>query len=519
MPDAARTFSAQHAAADLTGTRLGSYEVLRLLGHGAMAEVYLAQQDSLKRQVALKVLRPDLARDATYVRRFHLEAQSAAQLVDGAIVQIYEVGSRGDLHYIAQEYVRGMTLGQLLARRGAPELQVALSILRQVASALAKAGQAGIVHRDIKPENILLSTTGEVKVADFGLARVINESTLNLTQEGLTLGTPLYMSPEQVEGNPLDPRSDIYSLGITAYHMLAGRAPFQGDTALAVAVQHIRTAPERLENLRPDLPAALCRIVHKMIAKSPGERHQSARELLDDLRSVDAVYDDRPNVQALNELSNLDQHDVTQRLSALMHSASAASRQVVQWRYAALLGLISLGAGMGLARATRPQPVLEVQASLPTVDLKATAQAQYDYAQRIDKEDGWESVYQFFPDDHELALQAKQQLARWYIEQDRFDDARKLFDEFAASGPDEERWRALGILGQALVYSVENKPQKVREKLRELRPLRQDLPVRESRQLISQVLGREGRDVPQEIRAEWQGFGPFTRNSQRRGGR
>src|SRR5262245_20997804 len=159
--------------------------------------------------------------------------------------------------------------------------------MRQVTAALCKSAERGIVHRDIKPENIMLARSGEVKVADFGLARTGTGTDENkLTQIGVTMGTPLYMSPEQVEGRTLDPRSDIYSLGVTCHQMRAGEPPFRGDTALSVALQHVRTQPERLETRRSDLPPALCRIVHKMLAKDPKDRYQSPKDLLHELRSI-----------------------------------------------------------------------------------------------------------------------------------------------------------------------------------------------------------------------------------------
>ena len=221
---------------------MAGYQLLRRLGQGAMAEVYLAEQISLRRQVAFKVLRANLATDATYVQRFHQEARAAAQLVHANIVQIYEVGCVDGVHFIAQEYVQGLNLAELLARRGRPTCAGRLDIMRQVAAALHKAAEHGIVHRDIKPENIMLAASGEVKVADFGLARLYSQDATptNLTQVGVTMGTPLYMSPEQVEGRPLDPRSDIYSLGVTCYQMLTGEPPFRGETALSVAVQHLQ---------------------------------------------------------------------------------------------------------------------------------------------------------------------------------------------------------------------------------------------------------------------------------------
>ena len=230
----------EHAEPDLSGRQVGDFGILRRLGQGAMAVVYLAEQSSLKRHVALKVLKSSLASDETYVKRFQREAQAAAALVHANIVQIYEVGQAGGTYYIAQEYVQGMNLRQWTSRHGAPDLRLALAIMRQVTAALAKAAEHAIVHRDIKPENILLTKSGEVKVADFGLARFqrANEA-VDLTQVGITVGSPLYMSPEQVEGRSLDTRSDLYSFGVTCYQMLAGVPPFSGETPLSVALQHL----------------------------------------------------------------------------------------------------------------------------------------------------------------------------------------------------------------------------------------------------------------------------------------
>jgi serine/threonine protein kinase len=272
--------------AELTGRQLGDYQLLRRLGRGGMAEVYLAEQVSLRRQVALKVLRGDLSGDATYVQRFHLEAQAAASFVHANVVQIHEVGCFDGVHFIAQEYVQGQNLRQLLAKSGPPDVRLSVIIMRQVAAALHQAAQRGIVHRDIKPENIMITRSGQVKVADFGLARMRNAEALQLTQKDVTMGTPLYMSPEQVEGKPLDTRSDLYSLGVTCYHMLSGVPPFRGETALGVAVQHLKSEPPRLETLRPGLPPAIPRIVHRLFAKDPAQRYATPAELLRDLRTV-----------------------------------------------------------------------------------------------------------------------------------------------------------------------------------------------------------------------------------------
>ncbi|MER3416635.1 MAG: hypothetical protein C4297_10535 [Gemmataceae bacterium] len=293
MPDHLRDIGAEKAATpqaervDLSGSRLGEFLLLRLLGAGGMGQVYLAEQISLHRRVALKILRRDLADNATYRKRFESEARAVARLNHPNIVQVYAIGEESGNLYMALEYVEGKNLKEYLVRKGPPAVPVALSIMRQVASALARAGELGIVHRDIKPENILVTRRGEAKVTDFGLARVLAErQELHLTQTGVTMGTPLYMSPEQVEGRPVDHRSDLYSLGVTCYHLLTGQPPFSGENAFVVALHHVQTQPIALRQLRPEIPEALEAIVLRLMAKRPEDRYQSARELLADLKTV-----------------------------------------------------------------------------------------------------------------------------------------------------------------------------------------------------------------------------------------
>jgi len=273
---------------DLTGRTLGDYQVLRRLGTGGMGEVYLARQLSLKREVALKLLRTDQATNSTALMRFQAEAEAVAKLNHPNIVHIHQMGEFEGQRYMVLEYVAGRNLRDHLARRGPPDLPVSLSIIRQVVLALQKAHDEGIVHRDIKPENILVTRKVEVKVTDFGLSRFFTGESpaLNLTQSGVTLGTPLYMSPEQVQGKPVDHRSDIYSLGVTCYHLLTGEPPFRGATVFDVALKHVQEHPRPIAELRPDLPADLCGAVHKMMAKRPDDRYQSAREILRDLLKV-----------------------------------------------------------------------------------------------------------------------------------------------------------------------------------------------------------------------------------------
>ena len=280
----------------LVGSRLGDYQLLRKLGRGGMADVYAARQLSLGREVALKVLRPDFARDNDYIHRFRREARAAAKLNHPNIVQVYEVGNVDSIHYIAQELVDGENLRQSLDRNGVIGTEGAIEVLVGVASALEVAAEAGITHRDIKPENVMRNVRGIIKVADFGLARIgtdVDATQSNLTQVGLTLGTPRYMSPEQVQGKTVDTRSDLYSLGITAYHLLAGRPPFEAEDSLALALMHLHETPVPLDRNRarynsdgePDLPEWLIAVVSRLMSKLPQDRFQSPSELLDAMDS------------------------------------------------------------------------------------------------------------------------------------------------------------------------------------------------------------------------------------------
>jgi serine/threonine-protein kinase len=466
---------------DLSGRRIGDYQLLRRLGRGGMAEVYLAEQLSLKRQVAFKVLKSSLAGDDAYVRRFHHEAQSAARLIHANIVQIHEVGCIGGIHYIAQEYVPGQNLKQLLARRGRGlELSLAVSILRQVAAALHRASEQNIIHRDIKPENILLSPTGEVKVADFGLARIASSEAMNLTQVGITMGTPLFMSPEQVEGKAVDPRSDIYSLGVTAYQMLAGRPPFDGDTALAIAVQHLKTEPRRLEELRPDIPPALARIVHKMLAKSPADRYQRPMDLLRDLRTL--RLEGLPAAADMETVPEWDEEVLTieSRLAAtqqlekvLRHEPKAGAK----WPAAVGLAALVVGSfvvGGLIAAASRPRPLLALsEDELPAVKRRDNVREQYYYAlyEAPNMERGLWAVLEYFPADNGNADHvrygrlARVKLGAFYLGQDRLDQALKAYHELAMAEESADEFRLTGLAGEAVIYHRRNEVDEVGKRL------------------------------------------------------
>lgn len=462
---------------DLTGRRIGDYQLLRRLGRGGMADVYLAEQLSLRRQVALKVLKPHLARDEAYIRRFQNEAQAAAKLVHANIVQIYEVGQSDGVYYISQEYVPGQNLKQLLARLGhGVDAVQAVNIMRQVAAALHKAAEQNIIHRDIKPENIMITPAGEVKVADFGLARVGRDGeALNLTQVGITMGTPLYMSPEQVEGRPVDPRSDLYSFGVTCYHMLAGRPPFDGPTPLNVAIQHLKSEPPRLETLCPHLPEGLCRIVHKLLAKKPEDRYQRAIDLLKDLKALKIEGLDQDWAAELPGFHTAEMAlvaagrlEATQQLDRLMklQQAEQARRRTWLMRLAGVVGLVLLGLAAGGVAAwwNRPPPLLApVAGSRLKVRKFATVREQYDFARLTtqDKEDAWRAVWEYFPPEVDgkriaehlrYAWLAKRGLANHYVSDQRLSEALKLYDELAKVEDTELDIQLSGLAGQAVVF-------------------------------------------------------------------
>jgi serine/threonine-protein kinase len=446
---------------DLQDRILGDFRILRRLGRGGMAEVYLAEQTQLKRNVAIKVLYKDRVADATYLKRFQTEAMAAGSLNHPNIVQVLTIGDQDGIQYIAQEYVPGMNLREYLARKGPPELAFAVRVIRQVASALQAAHNAGIVHRDIKPENIMLTRKGEVKVADFGLAQLTQEGErVNLTQDGITMGTPLYMSPEQVKGSKVDLRTDIYSLGVTCYHMLSGAPPFRGETAISIAVQHLKQDPEPLEKIRGDLPPLLCRIVQKMMAKDPEKRYQSAQAIAKDLKRVTAGddQDDHPASEAEIKVAESTGKRGNLIIRALGGLWRAPDWPVARQIYTVLgLAVVVGGAAAGIGWVTRVANPLE--APLPRsagVEKKDKAASQYFYALNLkDSIEAWRAVIDFPEDQHNRLFRkyAKQHLAELLLVKRRNDEARALFDELAAES--DPHFRASGIAGQAVLLNLQ----------------------------------------------------------------
>lgn len=259
------------------------YEIHRHIARGGMAQVYLARDRSLDRPVAVKELVPEFAADPSFVERFRREAQSAAKLTHPNIVAVYDWGTQDGTYFIVMEYVDGPSLSQVIRADGALHPRRAAEIASEVAAALGFAHSQGVVHRDIKPGNVLLTATGQAKVADFGIARAMSSADEELTQTGSVMGTATYFSPEQAQGLAVDARADLYSLGVVLYEMVTGRPPFSGDSPLAIAYKHVQDPPPRPSTLAPDVPAGLEAIIMKLLQKQPDNRYASAQDLRSDL--------------------------------------------------------------------------------------------------------------------------------------------------------------------------------------------------------------------------------------------
>ena len=261
----------------------GRYQVLRKLGAGGMANVYLAEDQELGRRVAIKILNERHANDEQFVERFRREAKNAAALSQENIVSIYDRGEAEGTYYIAMEYLDGRSLKELIVGNGPAPVGVAIGYARQILKALRFAHQKGIVHRDIKPHNVLVDSDGRVKVTDFGIARA---GASQMTEAGSIVGTAQYLSPEQARGAAVDQRSDLYSLGIVLYELLTGTVPFSGDTPVEIAMKHLSQVPEPPSTRRPEVPRELDHVVMRALAKNPDDRYQTAEEMDADLERV-----------------------------------------------------------------------------------------------------------------------------------------------------------------------------------------------------------------------------------------
>ncbi len=260
------------------------YEIIRSIGEGGMANVYLAQDTILDRKVAVKILRGDLAEDEKFVRRFQREAISASSLNDPNIVEVYDVGEDNGKYFIVMEYVQGLTLKQLIKKRGSLTLPEVVDIMLQLTSAVAHAHESYIIHRDIKPQNVIILEDGRVKIMDFGIAVALNAG--EFTQTNSVMGTVYYIPPEQANGGAATVKSDIYSLGILMYELVTGHVPFRGDNPVEVAIKHMNEPIPSICEYDPEMPQSIENIILRAAAKNPKNRYDSAWEMHDDLKTA-----------------------------------------------------------------------------------------------------------------------------------------------------------------------------------------------------------------------------------------
>ncbi len=267
----------------------GRYEIIQRVGGGGMAVVYKAKDRLLGRYIAVKVMNPSLSNDEEYIQRFQREAKNAASLSHPNVVSLYDVGQEENIYYLVMEYIDGPSLKELIQQRGRIPPQEAIEIAIQIGEGLAHAHQMQIVHRDIKPHNIMVAPNRRYKVTDFGIARSSEESTI--TQTGSVMGSVHYFSPEQARGGEIGYPSDLYSFGILLYEMVTGKLPFDGDTAVSIALKHLQEPPPDPRNFNPNLPDGLCDLILKALEKDPGDRFASATEMIDALHQLRSSFD------------------------------------------------------------------------------------------------------------------------------------------------------------------------------------------------------------------------------------
>lgn len=300
------------------------YQIIKSIGEGGMANVYLAYDTILDRNVAVKVLRGDLAQDEKFVRRFQREALSASSLAHPNIVEVYDVGEDHGSYYIVMEYIEGKHLKELIKKRGKLTVSEVIDIMSQICDGLAVAHDSYIIHRDIKPQNIMILDSGLVKITDFGIAMALNST--QLTQTNSVMGSVHYLPPEQASGRGSTMQSDIYSMGILMYELLTGKLPFRGENAVEIALKQLKEPIPNLKEILPDLPNSIVNIVKKATAKNPKNRYADAREMLEDIKT--AMDDDRIDEKLYEfEYPEVDEVDKKPKRAAKVETASEPKKE------------------------------------------------------------------------------------------------------------------------------------------------------------------------------------------------
>ncbi len=292
------------------------YKIIKSIGEGGMANVYLAFDTILEREVAVKILRGDLAEDEKFVRRFQREANSASSLKHPNIVEVYDVGEDDGKYFIVMEYINGKTLKSLIKKRGILTLEEVIDIMLQLTSAVSCAHDSYIIHRDIKPQNVMILEDGRVKITDFGIAMALNNN--ELTQTNSVMGSVHYLPPEQANGSGSTIKSDIYSLGILMFELLTGKLPFKGENAVEIAIKQMREPIPSVRNISPDIPQSVENVVLKACAKNPKNRYETAREMFEDIKTcLDPVRSDEKRIVYQYPENDLDETKVMPNLSRL----------------------------------------------------------------------------------------------------------------------------------------------------------------------------------------------------------
>ena len=347
----------------------GRYELLEKIGDGGMAVVYKGKDKLLNRFIAVKILRPEFTKDATFVENFKRESQAAAGLSHPNIVGVYDVGREGNINYIVMELIEGDTLNKIIVREAPMDYRKVIDISKQVASALRVAHKNKIIHRDVKPHNIMITNDGVVKLADFGIARAVNDATLSTGSK--IVGSVHYFSPEQARGNYVDERSDIYSLGIVMYEMLTGKVPFDGDNPVTVALKHINEEITPPRELEPGIPPALERCVMKATSKYQTNRYANADELIQELDNIkfvssvagDSIFESTEVVEKRNKRREELEKDINEAVEAREREKKKKNRKTIAIIALILLLLGAAGGGyaawkMGAFSPTKAAPDL-----------------------------------------------------------------------------------------------------------------------------------------------------------------